>query len=135
MKRILALVVAASALFIGGCSTSAGAVQTLDPQAFLQMASRSGTTTVDVRTPLEYQSGHLSDAVNIDVEGPGFSSTIARMDKSGTYLVYCHSGRRSTLAADAMEQAGFLHVYNLHGGFTDLQAAAATTSSSPLALH
>lgn len=129
MKRLVALlaVLLAGALLVSGCSSgSAGAsVQTVDPQAFLTTASQPGTTVIDVRTPAEYAQGHVDGAVNIDVEGATFQADIAQLDKGGTYAVYCHSGRRSALATDAMGQAGFTNVYNLNGGIADLQAAGA----------
>ena len=37
-------------------------------------------------------------------------------------MVYCHSGRRSAIAADAMVAAGFTQVYDV-GGIADWEAA------------
>lgn len=123
MKKFLALFALIGVLFVAGCSSSAGAVQTVDPQAFLQTASQPGVTVVDVRSPAEYASGHIDGAINIDVEGPTFNADIEKLDKNGAYALYCHSGRRSALAADAMAQAGFTKITNLKGGIADLQAA------------
>ncbi len=77
---------------------------------------------IDVRTPVEFAEGHIEGAVNSDIEGGAFSAFIADLDKEGTYVVYCRSGRRSALAAQAMVSAGFTHVYDL-GGIVDWQAA------------
>ena len=126
MKKLVAILGLVGALALAGCSSSAGAVQTVDPQAFLQSASQGGTTVIDVRTPAEYAAGHLPGAINIDVESPTFAAEIGALDPSTAYAVYCHSGRRSALAADAMSQAGFTTVYNLDGGLADLQAAGGT---------
>lgn len=79
-------------------------------------------TIVDVRTPAEYDSGHLPDAVLVDFEDPAFASNLEELDKDGAYAVYCRSGRRSALALEAMRQAGFTEVYDL-GGIGVLQAA------------
>lgn len=79
-------------------------------------------TIIDVRTPEEFAAGHLEGAVNMDVEGGQFSTLIADLPKDGEYIVYCHSGRRSAIAADAMAQAGFATIYDL-GGIADWQAA------------
>jgi rhodanese-related sulfurtransferase len=62
---------------------------------------------VDVRTPSEYAAGHIAGAINVDVESGAFSDAIAGLDKSKTYLVYCHSGRRSGIASEQMRAAGF----------------------------
>lgn len=79
-------------------------------------------TVIDVRTPAEFAAGHLDGAVNMDVEGGQFSAMIADLPKDAAFMVYCQSGRRSALAAQAMVDAGFTEVYDL-GGIADWQAA------------
>lgn len=86
----------------------AGAVKLLDAETAM--------TIIDVRTPSEFAAGHLAGAVNIDVDGPRFAIDIASLDKSATYFVYCHSGRRSAIATQAMSDKGFTTVYELEGG-------------------
>ena len=132
MKKILVLIAAVLGIaLLAGCgSGSGGSVQTVDPQAFLSTAGQTGTVVVDVRTPAEYAAGHLTGAVNIDVEATTFDSQISALDSSATYAVYCHSGRRSGLATDAMGKAGFTHVYNLMGGYPDLVSAGAKVATS-----
>lgn len=132
MKKLLALFALVGVLLVAGCSSggSTAAVQAVDPQAFLSTASQPGVAVIDVRTPAEYAAGHVNGAINIDVESPTFSADIEKLDKNGTYAVYCHSGRRSGLATDQMGQAGFTKVYNLTGGIADLQAAGATVVAS-----
>jgi phage shock protein E len=130
VKKLLALLALVGVLFVAGCSSSAGAVQAVDPQAFLQTAAQSGTTVIDVRTPAEFAAGHIDGAVNINVESDTFNGQIDSLDKNATYAVYCHSGRRSTLATDAMAQAGFTKLYNLKGGIADLQAAGGAVVTS-----
>ena len=131
MKKILILVAAVFGIaLLTGCGSSSGGVTNVDPAAFLTTASQTGTVVVDVRTPSEYAAGHIQGAVNIDVEAPTFDAEIAKLDKNATYAVYCHSGRRSGLATDAMGKAGFTHVYNLSGGMTDLQSAGGQVVTS-----
>jgi phage shock protein E len=134
MKKLFALVIAvfAGALLVTGCgsSSSASAIQTVDPQAWMQAAAQPGVTMIDVRTPEEYAAGHVEGAININVEGSTFSSDISKLDKNGAYALYCHSGRRSALATDQMSQAGFTKITNLKGGIADLQAAGAPIVAS-----
>jgi rhodanese-related sulfurtransferase len=131
VKKILILVAAVFGIaLLTGCGSSSSSVQTVDPAAFLTTASQTGTVVVDVRTPSEYAAGHIEGAVNIDVEAPTFDTEIAKLDKNATYAVYCHSGRRSGLATDAMGKAGFTHVYNLAGGIADLQSAGGQVVTS-----
>ena len=79
-------------------------------------------TIIDVRTPDEFATGHLEGAVNSDIEGGQFSTYIATLDKTATYVLYCHSGRRAALAAQAMADAGFTDVHDI-GSIADWQAA------------
>jgi phage shock protein E len=131
MKRIIVLLAAVLGIvLVAGCGSSGGSVQTVDPKSFLTTSAQSGVVTVDVRTPAEYAAGHLDGAVNIDVEAPTFDAQIAKLDKATTYAVYCHSGRRSGLATDAMGKAGFAHVYNLSGGIADLASAGGQVVTS-----
>ena len=126
MKKLLVLFAALLGVSLLAACGSSGSVTTVDPQAFLSTAKQQGVVVVDVRTPSEYAAGHVDGAINIDVEGGSFDAEIAKLDKNATYAVYCHSGRRSGLATDAMAKAGFTHVYNLQGGISDLQSAGAT---------
>jgi rhodanese-related sulfurtransferase len=74
---------------------------------------------LDVRTPQEYTDGHISKALNIDVNSPDFKDSINKLDKNKTYIVYCRSGARSNTARSIMEESGFNHVINMKGGITD----------------
>ena len=131
MKKLFVLLAALLGLvLITGCGSSGGSVQYVDASTFLTTTAQSGVVTVDVRTPSEYAAGHVQGAVNVDVEAPTFDAEIAKLDKNATYAVYCHSGRRSTIATDAMGKAGFTHLYNLSGGFPDLVSAGATVATS-----
>jgi phage shock protein E len=131
VKKILILVAAVFGIaLLAGCGSSSSGVQSVDAASFLTTANQTGTVVVDVRTPSEYAAGHIEGAVNIDVEAPTFDAEIANLDKNATYAVYCHSGRRSTLATDAMGKAGFTHVYNLSGGIADLQSAGGQVVTS-----
>ena len=78
---------------------------------------------LDVRTPAEYSSGHIEDAINIDVNSGSFVSEVEALDKDNTYLVYCRSGIRSASARDTMAQLDFMNIYNMNGGIMEWQSA------------
>jgi len=77
---------------------------------------------IDVRTPAEFEKGHLENAVNIDWNGPDFENGLTAMDKSKPVFVYCLSGGRSAAAARQMIQHGFGQVYELSGGIMKWRA-------------
>ena len=103
VKLALSIVAVITLSFgISGCATTS-------------IDAKNATAIVDVRTADEYAQGHLQGSVNIDVEQPDFQSQIQTLDKSGSYIVYCHSGRRAGIALDEMTQLGFKHVVNAGG--------------------
>ena len=119
MKKIIALL--SIALVLTGC-TSAATATNLEAAGFAQKITESGVVILDVRNPGEFMVGHIQGAINIDVEGSTFDSEIAKLDKYATYAVYCHSGRRSGIAVEAMHHAGFNNLFNLTNGIADWQA-------------
>jgi phage shock protein E len=100
---------------------SAVKVSPQEGQALMQSLGAE-LTIIDVRTPDEFAISHIEGAVNIDLEGGGFSAAIAGLDPTKPYIVYCHSGRRAALAAETMVAAGFTGVRDM-GGIADWQAA------------
>lgn len=79
------------------------------------------TTTiilVDVRTAEEYGSGHIENALNIDVKQDDFEkNAINMLPKDKTIAVYCRSGRRSKKAAEILSKNGY-NVIELDSGYT-----------------
>jgi phage shock protein E len=78
---------------------------------------------IDVRSADEYQSGHVTEAVNIPYEEIGTRIGEVTEDKDAVIYVYCRSGRRSGIARETLMEAGYTHVVNL-GGLEDAQAFA-----------
>ena len=71
---------------------------------------------VDVRTPEEYEEGHLEQAVNINWFDSDFQQKVSNLDKDKKIFVYCKKGGRSTKAAAVLDSLGF-DVVNLLGGY------------------
>ena len=120
MKKLFAAL-AASAFFLTGCGTEANS--NFGAQDFQAKTQEAGVVTLDVRTPGEFVSGHLVNALNIDVEGSQFDAEIGKLDKEATYAVHCRSGRRSQVAIDRMKNAGFTNLVNLNAGVQEWAAA------------
>lgn len=78
---------------------------------------------LDVRTPKEFEEGHIDGAININYFLPDFNDQVAKLDKSKPIYVYCHTGSRSTKAMKIMSESGFTTVYNLVGGHVAWKAA------------
>jgi len=78
---------------------------------------------LDVRTPEEFQSGHIEGAVNVDYYNPGFEVELGKLDRAKTYLVYCRTGSRSESTSALMKELQFRQIYDLEGGITAWRAA------------
>lgn len=98
----------------------------LTPTQFREQLVETNGRILDVRTPAEYDGGHLAGAPNYDVTAPDFADRVADLPKDTTYFVYCKSGGRSGQAAQAMRQMGF-DAHNV-GGFDALAAAGFDTA-------
>jgi rhodanese-related sulfurtransferase len=90
---------------------SAPAPGVVDVQAARRLVA-GGIKVVDVRTPAEFAAGHVPGAVNIPLEE--VERRHAEIGPPATpVLVYCRTGRRSGLAAQALRTRGFDRIYDL----------------------
>ena len=82
------------------------------------MDSSEDYVILDVRTQEEYQEGHIEGAILLpDYDITAKAETVLE-NKDTTILVYCRSGRRSALAAQALSNLGYTKVYDF-GGIID----------------
>lgn len=86
--------------------------------AEFKAAMTDGMQLVDVRTPEEFEAGHIESALNYNVNGPDFTTQLESLDKSKPVLLYCKSGGRSARAAKQLKEMGFMTLYDLEGGYT-----------------
>ncbi len=82
------------------------------------MDSEEGYIILDVRTQEEYDQGHIPGAILIpDTEIKAKAEEVLT-DKDQLILVYCRSGRRSKLAAEALVELGYTNIKEF-GGIID----------------
>jgi len=72
---------------------------------------------IDVRTPEEFQEGHLGNAMNINWYDEDFANQFSEIDKSEVIYMYCKKGGRSAKAQQKLKALGFTNVVNLEGGY------------------
>ena len=77
---------------------------------------------LDVRTPGEYQRGHLKDAVLIPVQVLHQNLDKLNEYKDKEILVYCATGNRSTVASKILIENGFKRISNMRYGIADWSA-------------
>lgn len=72
---------------------------------------------LDVRTPLEFNTGHIDGATNVNCNALDFEERLKKFDKNDLYLLYCASGGRSSTALKKMKTWGFTKIYHLKQGY------------------
>ena len=74
------------------------------------------TVFLDVRDLQEVNLGKIPGAVHIS-RGTLETKVEAAVPRDARVVIYCASGNRSALAADALAQMGYANVASLAGGF------------------
>ena len=82
------------------------------------MDSEEGYIILDVRTQEEYDQGHIPGATQISHEEIAEKAEDVLTDKNQLILVYCRSGRRSKIAAEALVELGYTNIKEF-GGISD----------------
>lgn len=85
---------------------------------FEKAIAQSNIQILDVRTPGEYQSGHLKNTLLADWNNnEEFQQRVKALDKNKPVYIYCLSGIRGSAATQYLKQNGFT-AYNLSGGIS-----------------
>lgn len=102
-----------------------GTSSRISPAEFLERLSPS-STVIDVRTPKEFNQGHLRQATNVNVLDPTFQTQIKALELSEAdpVYLYCRTGSRSQKALTVLRKMGFSDVHNV-GSMGDLARAGA----------
>ena len=134
MKRLgLAAVILAFAVACGNNApknnvdkqeSAAPQIENFNVEQFVELLKDTTVVLLDVRTPEEFAQGCIGGAMNIDVKDSLFINNVQAAIPAGAKVaVYCHSGRRSMMAAEQMLEKGYAPV-NLEGGILAWQEAA-----------
>ncbi|KYP16393.1 rhodanese-like domain-containing protein [Flavihumibacter sp. CACIAM 22H1] len=76
----------------------------------LKALREAGALIVDVRTPAEYEAGHIPGSSNIPLDQ--LKKQLAVLKKEGKAIIaVCRSGNRSALAVSQLKAAG-INAYN-----------------------
>lgn len=86
-------------------------------EAKVIMDSQEGYIILDVRAQAEYDEGHIPGAIVIPHTEIEDRAEEALPDKGQLILVYCRSGRRSKIAAEALVELGYTNIREFGGIF------------------
>jgi CRP-like cAMP-binding protein/rhodanese-related sulfurtransferase len=79
-----------------------------------------GAVWIDVRLPAEYQASHIKNSVNIPL--PLLRAKLEKLVADQRYLIYCDSGRRSSIATYLLSQNG-IDAYVLQDSLENVPAS------------
>lgn len=83
-------------------------------QGVSEFRETSGAVLLDVRTPQEYQAGHIPGSKNVPLQQLERIEYVS-VKKDTPLFVYCHSGARSSQAVKALARMGYTSVKNIGG--------------------
>lgn len=91
----------------------------LGPKVDYKELIKNGAVIVDVRSPNEFQYGHIKNSLNIPLQSLG--SQLGKIDKNKVVITCCASGMRSASAKSILKAKGYPVVHN-GGGWNSLEA-------------
>jgi phage shock protein E len=89
------------------------------PAVDYKQLMHDGAVILDVRSPQEYQGGHVAGSLNMPLQGLN-ATAMARLKKDKPVITCCASGARSASARSILLSNGFTQVYNA-GPWSSLQ--------------
>lgn len=129
MRNVLLPFSLALVLVTAGCSNAqSGPIPEvtiptdIEAPAFNARIAKGDARLIDVRTPAEFESGHIKGAKNMDWSAPDYEKNFATLDVSRPVLLYCAAGGRSGQAKEYLEEKGF-NVTHLVDGITGWKKA------------
>ena len=119
MKRILTLILAMLVVLTGcGGTTMENAYQQISQKEAKDMMDTQDVIVLDVREQYEFDAGHIPGAILIPYTQIAEKAEGILTDKAQLILVYCRSGRRSKIAAEALAELGYTNIKEF-GGIID----------------
>jgi rhodanese-related sulfurtransferase len=113
--QIAFFVALAGILFACSDQPQHSSITNLTPTGFAEMINTDGIL-LDVRTPNEFNEGHLENALAMDYYNDDFEKRSMELSKEKAIYVYCKAGSRSSSASKILADQGHTEVYNLLGG-------------------
>ena len=86
---------------------SSSEIKKISSENLILLDKNKDIQVVDVRRLREYNSGHITGAINIDFYKSSFVEDINKLDKSKLTVVYCKSGVRSATISNILSKNNF----------------------------
>jgi rhodanese-related sulfurtransferase len=114
MLRFKHLLIILLVAILTACGISSEGYRNVSTEEAKQLIDNKEVVVLDVRTPEEYQAGHIPNAILIPLQE--LENKLNDLDKEEPYLVVCRSGNRSAQASEILTNNSFTNIYNMTGG-------------------
>jgi rhodanese-related sulfurtransferase len=121
--RLPVLFLAIYTLFFGVSAAFAETELWNKEQLLHEKSSGNKMLILDVRSPGEYERGHVPGAINIPHNQVKNRLSEIIEYKDQTVVVYCRSGRRAGMAESVLEASGFTQLKHLEGDWLGWEAS------------
>ena len=123
MKSILALIAALALFNFFSFTYAADAKNITVDEAAKLVQTNTNVVVLDVRTPREFESGHIKGATNVNFNDKDFAKKISALDKNKTYIIHCAAGGRSGKACEQIKTLNFKNMLHMNEGFSKWKEA------------
>ncbi|MCK5888747.1 MAG: rhodanese-like domain-containing protein [Methylococcales bacterium] len=128
MKHILSITSLTLLLF--GCASD-GEGYTQKNDLLVQIQQGKKPVIVDVRSSMEYKSGHIPNAIHIPFWTAFTTGKLAIYDKATPIILYCEHGPRAGIAKLALSLSGFEKISYLDGHMTAWRQSGLPIEKTP----
>lgn len=116
-KGLLLCILVLAALVVFGCSRTGNTANSsidVSIEEALKLWQIKAAIIIDIRTPEEYQAGHIPGVPLIPLDQ--LDKRAEEIPKDQKVLLICRSGNRSSQGTKLLRSKGFDNVYNITGG-------------------
>jgi len=107
----------------------------VSPDEAVVMINHQNAVVLDVRTPQEYATGHILDAIHVDTADSDAKLKYLNKYSQKPIIVVCAHGKRSALFLKRLKSLGFAEAVNLTGGLHAWQNAGLPITTAGATKH
>lgn len=118
------ILIAVFSILLAGVSFAEAPANSISSSELSQrIAAGDAPVILDVRSPGEFERGHVPGAINIAYSEVADRLGELEQARSGEVVVYCGSGRRAGMAQDLLREEGFTQLRDLEGHWNTWKAS------------
>jgi thioredoxin 1 len=134
MRFFVVLLIIFAMSFSSCAQERTSGVNQLNATAFRSQIQNRDVVLLDVRTPREFQNGHIENSGQLNFYDRDFAEKLLLLPRNKPVYLYCNTGYRSNLAAGFLIRNGYTQVYNLQRGIMEWEQARLPVKVDPAAV-